>query len=398
MTDHLNRSTTSPFPPIQRLYVWLHAITRLWSAGPTAPTRRAAPRPRAITGSPPDVVTRISIIIATLDRPAALRACLQSLRALPTNRALEIIVVDNNPSSGLTPPVVDEFPGVMLIDETRRGLSYARNAGFMACTGSVAITVDDDVLFEAEWLERLLAPFDRPDVMIVTGGVRADRPLAPFGIHAGPGCDQPAIEANSAWFQTFRWCAVPTWQLGTSTNAAFRTRIFAHPHIGLMEEALGPGMPAGAGSDDYLFYRALKAGYTIIHRPDACVRHTRRIDHAEQIMRYAQGHVAYHLVTLLRDGDLRALVHLGATLPGWRLRQFWDRLRGRRGMPPRFLALEIVGNLLGTVALWRSLRRVHAQGRSGPFIPINLHEAESQEAGELSDEEPPHESRAYVSS
>jgi glycosyltransferase involved in cell wall biosynthesis len=61
--------------------------------------------------------------VATRDRPDDLRRCLESLTTQDTGRPLEIIIVDNNPSSGLTPPVVAGFPGVRLVSERRKGVS-----------------------------------------------------------------------------------------------------------------------------------------------------------------------------------------------------------------------------------------------------------------------------------
>ena len=49
---------------------------------------------------------------------------------------MEIIVVDNHPASHLTPTVVAEYPEVVLVNESRQGLSYARNAGIVASKGA----------------------------------------------------------------------------------------------------------------------------------------------------------------------------------------------------------------------------------------------------------------------
>ncbi|MGH2626554.1 MAG: glycosyltransferase family 2 protein, partial [Anaerolineales bacterium] len=68
----------------------------------------------------------VSIIVATYDRPAYLRTCLEGLQAQETPRRVEILVVDNHPASGQTPPVVAEFSGIRLVREERTGLSYAR--------------------------------------------------------------------------------------------------------------------------------------------------------------------------------------------------------------------------------------------------------------------------------
>jgi glycosyltransferase involved in cell wall biosynthesis len=57
----------------------------------------------------------VSVVVATRDRPDDLRTCLRCLMALKSPRQVEIVVVDNNPASGLTPPVAAEFPEVVLV-------------------------------------------------------------------------------------------------------------------------------------------------------------------------------------------------------------------------------------------------------------------------------------------
>jgi GT2 family glycosyltransferase len=110
-----------------------------------------------------------SVVVATYDRPDGLRNCLRCLVAQKSPRQVEIVVVDNNPTSGLTPPIVAEFPNVVLVSEHRKGLSYARNAGISTSKGDIVITTDDDVTMPPDWLEKLVTPFARADVMIVTG-------------------------------------------------------------------------------------------------------------------------------------------------------------------------------------------------------------------------------------
>jgi GT2 family glycosyltransferase len=325
----------------------------------------------------------VSVVVATLDRPDDLRECLRRLVAQESPRLVEIVVVDNNPSSGLTPPVVAEFPGVVLVDEARRGLAYARNAGFTASQGDIVVATDDDVIVPPDWLEKLVAPFIRSDVMIVTGNTlpleletSAQRFFERYG---GLGRGFKPLAVGGDWFESFRRQAVPTWELGATANAAFRASIFSHPQIGLMDEALGPGMPAGVGEDTYLFYKVLKAGYMLVYEPAAYVWHKHRRDMSalrRQIYNYSKGHVAYHVTTLLRDHDLRALLHLAVHMPRWRLRQimwqFKDRLRGKKSDYPLSLTLlEIAGNLAGPWSLWRSRQRVKREGRSQPYVPVS---------------------------
>jgi len=327
----------------------------------------------------PDEVP-VSVVVATYDRPGDLRGCLRRLTVQESTRPVEIVVVDNNPTSGLTPPVVAEFPGTRLVTEPRQGLAYARNKGFAASTGAICIATDDDVSVPPNWLERLVAPFVRADVMTVTGNVLPLELETPaqrsFERYGGLGRGFIPREVDSEWFNSFRRFAVPTWSLGATANAAFRASIFSHPEIGLMDEALGPGTPTGVGEDTYLFYRVLKAGYTIAYEPSAYVWHRHRSDMPalrNQIYAYSKGHVAYHLTTLLRDRDVRALRDLTVRLPRWHLRQLTSyakrRLSRKDHYPLGLILLEIRGNLAGFQALWQSYRRVRREGRSTLYVP-----------------------------
>jgi GT2 family glycosyltransferase len=327
----------------------------------------------------------VSVVVATLDHPDDLRSCLHHLGRQRISRAVEIVVVDNNPASGLTPPVVAEFPGVLLVNESRRGLAYARNAGFAACTGEIVVATDDDVTVPPDWLEKMVEPFARPDVMVVTGNVLPmeleTTAQQLFEVYGGLGRGIKPLEANARWFQSFEKIAVPTWELGATANSAFRTQIFNHPQIGLMDEALGPGMPSGVGEDTYLFYKVLQAGYTLVYRPSAYVWHRHRRSMKalrRQLFNYSKGHVAYHLTTLLHDGDKRVIRHLLFQMPIYRLWQFlkytlqflsgsW--FRGGEHFPLHLTLIEIWGNLVGPWALWRSRRRVKREGFSQAYIP-----------------------------
>jgi GT2 family glycosyltransferase len=328
--------------------------------------------------SPDDVP--VSVVVATLDRPSDLRSCLQCLKAQKSSREVEIVVVDNNPVSGLTLPVVSEFPGVVSVNETRKGLAYARNAGFTASKGDIVITTDDDVKLPEDWLEKLIAPFIRPEVMIVTGNVLPleieNQAQGLFELYGGLGRGFERWEVASDWFNSFRGRAVPTWQLGATANAAFRASIFGDPQIGLMDEALGPGMPSGVGEDTYLFYKVLKAGYSLVYEPAAFLWHKHRNSKKtlyRQLYNYSKGHVAYHLTTLMRDSDFRALPQLLLHLPKWRLKQVYQNVKAfllrRSHYPLSLILVEIAGNLAGPLSLWMSRRRVKKEGHSSPYIP-----------------------------
>jgi GT2 family glycosyltransferase len=316
----------------------------------------------------------VSVVVATYDRPTELARCLGHLRAQDTRRDVEIVVVDNHPASGLTRPVVAAVPGVVLVEEPRQGLAYARNAGFLAARGAVVACTDDDVIVPRGWLEALVAPFAERDVMAVTGNVLPLELETPaqwfYEMYGGLGRGFERQTFDGAWFRSFR-SAVPTWNLGATANAAFRASAFRHPAIGLMDEALGPGMPSGVGEDTYLFYRVLAADFRLVYEPAAFVWHRHRRDMAalrRQMFGYAKGHVAYHLTTWLRDGDRRGLVRLALRIPPWHARQLlrwaYAQTQGTVPYPLSLVLLEIAGHIVGPLALWRSRRRVRREGRS----------------------------------
>jgi hypothetical protein len=174
------------------------------------------------------------------------------------------------------------------------------------------------------------------------------------------------------WFWSFRG-AVPTWNLGGTANAAFRAAIFHHPAIGLLEESLGAGTPAGCSEDTDLFYRILRAGFRIAYEPQAYVWHRHRRDMSalrRQIYAYAKGHVAYQLTTLTRNQDWRAVSRLAFELPRvylWRLR---TRIQRRSNYPTGLVLLEIAGTIAGPLAWWQSRRRARRLGMSAPYVPV----------------------------
>ena len=304
----------------------------------------------------------VSIVIATLDRPDDLTACLESLTEKKYERTVEIVIVDNNPESGLTPPVLRNFPDVKLINETKKGLSFARNAGIRAATGKIIITTDDDVIFPQNWLENLIRHFDRNDIYSVAGNTlpfeieTASQFL--FETYGGLGKGFERKEYTPHWFEMYRFLSLPTWQIGATSNAAFKKEIFTDTEIGYFLESLGAGMPAGVGEDSYMFYKILKSGKKIIYEPDAFVLHKHRRTMKslrKQIFAYSKGHVAYHLTTLVKDGDFRALTRILYELPMAHISRSIRIITNKSNYTILMILLELWGNLLGPWAYMSSI-------------------------------------------
>jgi glycosyltransferase involved in cell wall biosynthesis len=82
----------------------------------------------------------------------------------------EVIVV-NNASKDKTADVVRQFPGVILVDEQRKGLLFAREAGRQKASGDIIVNTDADCTPDFSWLRNGIAHFTKPEIVAVTGPV-----------------------------------------------------------------------------------------------------------------------------------------------------------------------------------------------------------------------------------
>jgi GT2 family glycosyltransferase len=96
--------------------------------------------------------------VATRDRPAQLRACLESLARLDYRRdLLEVIVVDDGGSAPLE-PVLAPLRGAQdlkLLRHAWTGPAAARNLGAGLARGELLAFTDDDCTPQRDWLTRL---------------------------------------------------------------------------------------------------------------------------------------------------------------------------------------------------------------------------------------------------
>jgi len=111
---------------------------------------------------------RLSFVVPAYNEEAYLPACLESILSqidlAPTNltAACEIIVV-NNASTDRTREVALRYPGVTVVDEPRKGLTFARQAGFAASTGDLIANVDADSRLTPGWVDEVLSTFAKSE-------------------------------------------------------------------------------------------------------------------------------------------------------------------------------------------------------------------------------------------
>ena len=212
----------------------------------------------------------VSVVVATRDRPEALRRCLDSLERLDYP-SFEIVVVDNCPSSGEAAEVVagmHRAPStVRYVREDSPGLACAHNRGLRDADGDIVAFTDDDVVVDRHWLDAIVDVFaGDPTVGGVTGMIMPVEietesqawieGWAGFGKglaqvrydEATPPKNDPLFPFTAGVF-------------GSGANMAFRRR--ALDDIGGFDRALGAGTPARGGDDLATFFDVITAGYVL---------------------------------------------------------------------------------------------------------------------------------------
>jgi glycosyltransferase involved in cell wall biosynthesis len=116
---------------------------------------------------------RISFVVPAYNEEAYLQRCLTAILEqtadAPDN--FQIIVV-NNASTDNTRAVAASFPRVTVVDEPRKGLPFARQAGFMAADGDLIANVDADSILTPGWVQEVLRNFEeRPKLVALSGPV-----------------------------------------------------------------------------------------------------------------------------------------------------------------------------------------------------------------------------------
>jgi GT2 family glycosyltransferase len=210
-----------------------------------------------MTSKPP----RLSVVIPVYQGEHEIGPCLESVleQSYPRER-YEIVVVDNGSTDG-TRDIVQRYP-VVLEEEARHGVAAARSAGVARAHGELIVFTDADCRADRNWLESLVARFDRdPDLGGVGGYLASLDPQAPIQYYIAERnllSQEVALEdrVNKAPFLI-------------TANALFPRR--------LIEEAGGfDPRCVISGEDADLCWRIADRGFRFAFAPDAVVYHRHR--------------------------------------------------------------------------------------------------------------------------
>ncbi len=158
--------------PDARLQVALAAIQalseRISALEPARAGQRAA-QPESRNGA----LNTVSVIVSTLDRADWLDRALTAL-AYQRHRAFEVIVVAGPCRDGTDAVLARHGGRIRTLRCDEANLSAARNKGLAAARGDMVAFLDDDAAPEPDWLDRLCAAYNDPQVG-GAGGLIRDR-------------------------------------------------------------------------------------------------------------------------------------------------------------------------------------------------------------------------------
>ncbi|MDE2001676.1 MAG: glycosyltransferase family 2 protein [Patescibacteria group bacterium] len=132
---------------------------------------------------------KLSFVIPAHNEEKFIGECLKSVLKEVGEKhpdRVEIIVVNNN-STDDTGKVAGAFKNVKVVDETKKGLSAARHAGYLAATGDLIANIDADTVLTPGWIDKVFAAFEKNEKLVGFSGpyIYYDlSPLANIGVRA----------------------------------------------------------------------------------------------------------------------------------------------------------------------------------------------------------------------
>lgn len=114
---------------------------------------------------------KISFVIPAYNEQDYIGPCLESvMRELATVACDAEVIVVNNASTDATRERALAVPGVRVVDEPKKGLVRARQAGYVASSGDLIANIDSDTRLPEGWLKTVIDTFARePDLAALSG-------------------------------------------------------------------------------------------------------------------------------------------------------------------------------------------------------------------------------------
>lgn len=215
-------------------------------------------------------IADLSVVIPTLGRPILIQT-LQSLVGADGFELLDIIVAGKLADGKVREAVknlIARYPNIRNLEVSfvRGDSSEKKNAGWRAAQSGIIAFIDDDVVVARNWPEKILAPFQRPEVGLISGPS-----LVPDDIPLMARLAGNVLASKAAGYVAERYLAgEPTpreirWSGLIGCNMAYRRAVLER--LGGFDPAFWPGEEMIAA------YRATRLGYKLIFQPEALLYH-----------------------------------------------------------------------------------------------------------------------------
>jgi GT2 family glycosyltransferase len=216
------------------------------------------------------LIDRASILIPTRNRASSLKRLLASLQSSTAlgDTQVEVIVINNQSTDATSRELMEalaeetRFP-IRVLEQPKRGKSWALNLGLGQATGSVLLLLDDDITVDKSCVGEHLAAYKETIFDAVQGKVLPGRD--PEGQLADMSrlteYNIPIVDHGDAS------CGIRGF---TGTNISFKREVFEK--VGLFDTRLGPGA-SGFSEDTEYSWRISQAGFKIGYAPNAIVYH-----------------------------------------------------------------------------------------------------------------------------
>ncbi|AWI75268.1 glycosyl transferase [Parazoarcus communis] len=203
---------------------------------------------------------RISLVVATMDRPDLLRRLLDSL-VIQTRLPDQVILVDQS-RDDLSEAVAAEFSerlNLLVLRAPPRGAPAARNIGLRHVDGDVIGFPDDDCWYPVGAVERVHGEFSKDDHL---------------DIFSGMSFNEKGVPSQGRWAtvrQTIdRYSA---WVTQTQYTTFYRKAVFEK--VGNFREELGTGAGTlwGSGEETEFMIRSVDRGCHAVYDPSFYIHH-----------------------------------------------------------------------------------------------------------------------------
>ena len=117
----------------------------------------------------PKKYSNISLIIPAHNEEKYIGTCLEHVIKNSNGKFLEIIVVDNA-STDRTSETAKKYPKVKVVYEKNKGLTHARQRGFLEAKGEILAYIDADTKMPKGYYERIIKEFNKNPRLVSFSG------------------------------------------------------------------------------------------------------------------------------------------------------------------------------------------------------------------------------------